>query len=592
VLQRNKSIADPTNRRVFPMRVRRAPTRARRPSAPFTSTSVFTGFAVITAIAVLTASPDALGTLPRAGAPASQRAYSTAARADSGIRVLDIAVPSVTAGEAKAVSDLPSASAESGRLVAHLRRPTVASFSMVGVVWDHGAASSPVTVEVRVRSERGWGDWSELETDADGGPVTTTNDSSFRDGTEPEWVGRATGVEVAVYGHGSAPAGLAVSTIDPGRSAAGIATGDAKAGQVTGKPGSFPRIPEVITRKQWGADESLGDECWDPKYGTTFKAVVVHHTAGSNDYTRAESPAIVRGIYAYHTQSRGWCDIGYNFLIDRFGDVYEGRDGGIRRAVRGAHAGDYNVNTTGISLMGNFDVAYPTLAMKQSLVSLIAWRLGTAYHHAYGKPYIFDHRISRISGHRDVMATACPGQHVYDWLPRLRFLVNQRLGAWASPIERAWKRAGGKESTLGQVRIGELGGYGGHRTVFQHGRTYLSDHGMRTLYSGPILDRYLAWQDIAGPLGYPITNERKVGEGPGRAVLFDGGRIYWSKRTNAQALRSGAILHKYRMLKGALGALGFPRTPVIDRQNFAVAHFQGGSITYDRTTHDTTVEYR
>src|SRR5207342_1405298 len=150
-------------------------------------------------------------------------------------------------------------------------------------------------------------------------------------------------------------------------------------------------------------------ECWDPKYGHTFKAVVVHHTAGSNDYTRAESAAIVRGVYAYHTQSRGWCDIGYNFLIDRFGTVFEGRDGGIRRPVRGAHAGDYNVNTTGISLMGNFDTVDPTHAMKDSLVRMISWRLGAAYHRAYGHPFVFDHRIARISGHRDVMSTACPG---------------------------------------------------------------------------------------------------------------------------------------------------------------------------------------
>jgi uncharacterized protein with LGFP repeats len=463
---------------------------------------------------------------------------------------------------------------------------------MLGVTWDHRGAGGPVTVEVRTLSGGSWSAWTALDTDPDGGPVTTASDTSVRDGTEPEWVGTATGVEVAVYGRGSAPAGLAVSTIDPGRSASDAVPGDTKSGQVTGKPGSFPRIPKIITRKQWGADESLGDECWDPKYGNTFKAVVVHHTAGSNDYTRDESKAIVRGIYAYHTQSRGWCDIGYNFLIDRFGNVFEGRDGGIRRSVRGAHAGDYNVNTTGISLMGNFDTAYPTLAMKQSLVSLIAWRLGTAYHHAYGQPFVYDRRISRISGHRDVMSTACPGQHVYDWLPRLRYLVNERLGKWASPIEARWQRVGGTDSDLGPVRIGELGGFGGHRTVFDHGRMYLGAHGIRTIYNGPILDRYVGWQEIAGSLGYPVTNERPVGDGPGRAVFFDGGRIYWSKRTGAQALRSGAILHKYRLLKGAVGALGFPRTPVIDRTNFAVAHFQGGSITYDRQTHTVSVEYR
>jgi hypothetical protein len=552
---------------------------------------------VVSAVAILVAAPDAIAAQPLVATPGGGGLRASGgnpqpARPQPGIRVSDLAVPSVGAHDPRAVSDPPKTVVAPGRLLAHVRLPSTARFSMLGVTWDHGGASSPLTVEVRTKSGGAWSGWAELETDADGGPVTSKNDSSFRDGTEPEWVGPSTGVEVAVYGHGSAPAGLDVSVIDPGRSPSGALSADTLAGQVTGGPGSFPRIPKVITRKQWGADESLGDECWDPKYGNTFKAVVVHHTAGSNDYTRAESKAIVRGIYAYHTQSRGWCDIGYNFLIDRFGNVFEGRDGGIRRAVRGAHAGDYNVNTTGISLMGNFDLVKPTPAMKQSLVSLIAWRLGTAYHHAYGKPFVFDRPISRISGHRDVMATACPGQYVYDWLPRLRVLVNERLGKWASPIERAWQRTGGKESPLGPVRMGELGGYGGHRTVFQHGRMYLSAKGMHTLYAGPILDRYVAWGDITGDLGYPLTNERKVGDGPGRAVFFDHGRIYWSKRTAAQALRSGAILHKYRMLKGAVGALGFPRTPVIDRKAFAVAHFQGGSISYDRQSHTVSVEYR
>jgi N-acetylmuramoyl-L-alanine amidase/LGFP repeat len=571
------------------MRVRRASTHARRPSALFVSMTV------VSAVAILAAAPDALATRPPIAVPVGSAAdggHAQPARSHSGIRVRSLAVPSVSARDAKVVSDPPKAAATSGRLLAHVRRPSTANFSMLGVTWDHGGASSPVIVEVRTKADGTWSGWVELDTDADGGPVTTKNDASFRDGTEPEWTGSSTGVEVAVYGRGSPPTGLDVSVIDPGPSPSGSLSADTKAGHLTGKPGSFPRIPKIITRKQWGADESLGDECWDPKYGHTFKAVVVHHTAGSNDYRRAESKAIVRGVYAYHTQSRGWCDIGYNFLIDRFGNVFEGRDGGIRRAVRGAHAGDYNVNTTGISLMGNFDLVKPTPAIKQSLVSLIAWRLGTAYHHAYGKPFVFDRPISRISGHRDVMATACPGQYVYDWLPRLRILVNERLGSWSSPIERSWQRAGGKESELGAVRMGELGDDGGHRTVFQHGRMYLSTQGMHTLYAGPILDRYIAWGDITGDLGYPLTNERKVGDGPGRAVFFDHGRIYWSKRTGAQTLRSGAILHKYRMLKAAPGALGFPRTPVIDRNAFTIAHFQGGSIRYDRETQAVSVEYR
>jgi hypothetical protein len=566
------------------MRVRRASARARRSAA-------FIQLTAIAAAAVLVAAPDAnAGPGAHVRADAAAARGSTAADAGARVKVFDVAVPDVSRSDATALQTLAPVDDSAGALLAHVRVPSMSDFSMLGVTWAHGTASGPVRVEVRTRSGDAWSRWTHLETDRDGGPLTAANDASFRDGTEADWVGSATGVEIAVYGKGSAPADLEVSAIDPGESSYDLAAADG--GQVTGGPGSFPSIPNVITRRQWGADESLGDECWDPKYGRTFKAVIVHHTAGSNDYTRDESAAIVRGIYAYHTQSRGWCDIGYNFLIDRFGDVFEGRDGGIRRPVRGAHSGDYNVNTTGISLMGNFDVAYPTRAMKQSLVSLIAWRLGTAYHHAYGKPFIYDHKINRISGHRDVMATACPGRYVYDWLPRLRRLVNERLGDWSSTIEHRWDRAGGKKSRLGPVKVGELVAQGGHRTVFAAGRVYLSDAGVHTLYKGPILERYLHWDEIAGDLGYPRTNERKVGDGPGKRVVFDGGRIYWSKRTDAQALRDGAILDKYVSLHGAAGRLGFPKTEVIDRAAFAVAHFQNGSIKYDRATHTTTVEYR
>jgi uncharacterized protein with LGFP repeats len=351
-------------------------------------------------------------------------------------------------------------------------------------------------------------------------------------------------------------------------------------------------MPTIITRKQWGADESLGDECWDPKYGRTFKAVVVHHTAGSNDYTKNEAAAVVRGILAYHTQSRGWCDIGYNFLVDRFGSIYEGRAGGIRRSVRGAHAGDYNVNTTGISLMGNFDLEKPTLKMKRSLVRLVSWRLGTAYHGAYGHPFIFDHRIDRISGHRDVMSTACPGQYVYDWLPRLRRLVTERIGGYESKIEKVWERDGGKDSDLGVVAIGEQGGDGGRHTTFRHGSIYFDDDGVYTLNDGKILTRYVKTGETRGFLGYPRSNVKTVSSDLGATAEFQGGRIYWSKDTGAQALRRSAVLKKYLSLRGAAGELGFPKTGVFAHADGFKTRFEHGSITYSKTTNSTTVEFR
>ena len=102
----------------------------------------------------------------------------------------------------------------------------------------------------------------------------------------------------------------------------------------------------------------------------------VHHTVNANDYTRAQVPAIIRGIYAYHTQSRGWCDIGYNFLVDRFGRIWEGRYGGVDRPVVGAHTLGYNDDAFAMSAIGNFDVT-PAVGGDAATPTarLFAWKL-------------------------------------------------------------------------------------------------------------------------------------------------------------------------------------------------------------------------
>ncbi len=551
---------------------------------------------------VLSAGPAA-ATQPGVRAPAAagavasppQSAAPAATRGVDGLRVTDVAVAAVPASQQNKTLDalaIGTATLGSGKLLAHVRRPVIHPFSMLGVTWNHQASGKPITIEVRTRSGTGWSAWSELETDADGGPLSPVHDSGFRDGTEPSWVGDASGVELAAFGHGASPRGLTVNTIDPGSSpySAGMLAKQTPVDNA--KPGTFPSIPQIVTRSEWGADESLGDRCWSPRYGHTFKAVIVHHTAGSNGYSRADSAAMVRGIYAYHTEARHWCDIGYNFLIDRFGTIYEGRAGGIRRSVRGAHSGDYNVNTTGVSLMGNFDIALPTHRMKSALVKLVAWRLGTAYHGAYGHPYLFDGRFKRISGHRDVMQTACPGAHVYSWLPKLRRLVANRLGGYESRIQRAWRSGGAMTNPLGLVKVGEQGGDGGRHTTFQHGRMYMSDGRLHTFYLGPVLRRYVAARETRGPLGYPVSNVWRVDGHSGYAAAFQGGRIYWSSATGGEVLVRGAVLKRYLTGRGAAGRLGFPKSGLVRRHNVTRGHFQHGSITYSRITHRTIVRYR
>jgi hypothetical protein len=490
-------------------------------------------------------------------------------------------------------------------LVAHVRTSVSQGSSMLGVTWRHGSVDpSKVFVVVRTRLGSAWSPWSAVDVDADGS--SAAEDDTVRDGTVPVFVGAARSVEVDVYSTTRRPPSeLSIAEIDPGSSAyderlaALSRTSDAanrtatSGGATTTAAASvrdpYPQMPQIVTRREWGADESLGDKCWAPRYGRTFKVVFVHHTAGSNTYTRQESPAIVRGILAYHTQTRGWCDIGYNFLVDRYGTVYQGRAGGIRQAVRGAHAGDYNVDSTGISLMGEFTSEMPTRAMRRSLVALTAWRLGVAYHGGYGKGRINGHAFKRISGHRDAMSTACPGQRVYDWLPTLRSRVQARLDHFMSPLKRRWIAMGGFGSRLGPVRVGEVRDNGGMHTTFVNARAYFKHGVLRSLPAGPLLSSYVRSGETNGPLGYPTT--RQLSPLNGAAAKFEHGALYWSPATQSRLLKGGKVLHRYRSLNGPNGPLGFPKTHFRNTKVSRFVRFQHGTITYDKSTGRVAVTY-
>jgi flagellar hook assembly protein FlgD len=184
--------------------------------------------------------------------------------------------------------------------------------------------------------------------------------------------------------------------------------------------------PVIVTREQWHADEEIVRA--KPLIAKTLKLAVVHHTAGTNNYTPAQAAAIVRGIEEYHVEGNGWNDIGYNFLIDRYGTIYEGRGGGITRNVIGAHSEGFNTGTVGISLLGNFLTAVPPKAQQDALVKLLAWRLDVAHidplsNVAYTSGGNAKFKAGKvvtlrvISGHRDTGPSECPGNGAYALLP-------------------------------------------------------------------------------------------------------------------------------------------------------------------------------
>ncbi|HET8643298.1 MAG TPA: N-acetylmuramoyl-L-alanine amidase [Pseudonocardiaceae bacterium] len=379
------------------------------------------------------------------------------------------------------------------------------TFSMVGVRW---AGQRPATIEVQARRpDGGWRSWTAIE------PMASSPDgASAPAATEPLWLGASTGVRVrSDVDEGK----LEVVLIDPGTS-----TSDQQpvTTQAAGKP-------PVISRAGWGADESI--RCDDPiDYVDTVKAAVIHHTAGTNDYTMAESAAIVRGIYAYHAQTLGWCDIGYNALVDKYGQIFEGAYGGLERAVRGAHTGGFNTYTFGVSMMGLYTGVAPTSAQQESVSQLVAWKLGRGYRDPRGQVtlvsggggtsrYPADTPVTLpvIFGHRDTNFTECPGDDGYPRLPAIRDRVAALVGDWTdTPVYRKWQALGGESGPVGSPHRIELAAAGGGLSTWFAGgwpnaAIYWSATTGAHEVHGPIAQR---WADTLGAetgiLGYPVTD--------------------------------------------------------------------------------------
>jgi hypothetical protein len=121
---------------------------------------------------------------------------------------------------------------------------------------------------------------------------------------------------------------------------------------------------------------------------------------------------------------------------------------------------------------------------------------------------------------------------------------------------------------------------------------YSSSAGVRTLYSGPVLRRYLATGETSGPLGYPKSRVMRLGGGPGLSARFKRGRIYYAPRAGAYALERSPVLTKYIRMNSALGRLGFPRSRVIATRHGAFANFQHGTIRFVRSSGRVVVDFK
>ncbi|MGX1758773.1 peptidoglycan recognition protein family protein [Streptomyces lydicus] len=443
---------------------------------------------LVTCLGAVCTAALALSLAPAAGAhavPAPAPAPAPAPRATStpelpgSTQSLPVPTPGAAAPDA---TDRDSATVPAPGTLG-LPARTVRPFSLLGVVWDDAAAELHGRVQVRTRATgtTRWSGWQDVQVHNDDAPdlgSAERHGSDVRGGTSPLWVGNSDAVQLRITPASSdraaatVPAGLRLELVDPGRTprglraaqadppapvsaGAGAAAASAANGLLAplgateipalGQVASLADIaaagllsperayvgarPRIVTRAGWGADEDLREKAFI--YTDTVRAAFVHHSGSGNDYSCDEAPALIRAMYRFHVKSNGWRDIGYNFLIDKCGTVYEGRAGGVAKPVMGAHTLGFNADSTGIAVLGTFTDTEPPRRAVDAIARLTAWKLGlygvdprkmTKLLSAGGNRFPKGSKVPLhvISGHRDGFTTDCPGQYLYDKLGATR----------------------------------------------------------------------------------------------------------------------------------------------------------------------------
>ncbi|MGW2281848.1 peptidoglycan recognition protein family protein [Streptomyces sp. NPDC001770] len=223
-----------------------------------------------------------------------------------------------------------------------------------------------------------------------------------------------------------------------------------------------PAEPRIVSRAAWHADETIVKE--KAQYTGAARAVFIHHTNNGNRYDCDDAPEMLRAVQSDHVNDEGWDDIGYNFVVDRCGTIYEGRAGGVTRSVRGAHTKGFNADTVGIAALGTF--TDPNTPVPQPMLDAIeriaAWKLrpgtdpqgmvtlvSTNSESLYPKGNSAD--LNVISGHRDSYGTDCPGDALYAKLPEIRekTAALRKAASGSADLLPAKARATGKR-TAGQ----------------------------------------------------------------------------------------------------------------------------------------------
>ncbi|NYG58304.1 hypothetical protein BJ980_001227 [Nocardioides daedukensis] len=325
------------------------------------------------------------------------------------------------------------------------RTVTTDRFTMVAATW----AGEDPGVEVRTRTEGRWTGWVELESLADG-PSSGEGNEAPDGASDLIWVGDSDRLQVRTERTAD---DLEMVLINPGVAAADddpVPPAPAPESPGVESPETTDQTPTVTTsatrrtvprptiysRKQWGADESWKNG--SPRYTDMMKQVHVHHTVNANDYRSWQTAGILRGIYRYHTKTLGWFDIGYNFLVDRFGRIWEGRSGGVGNLVQGAHTLGFNHNSVGVAVIGNYETRTASRTVLRALADISAWKFDRGNRYPVGKIWMTSTGsdkfpkgksvyLYKVDGHRNTNDTSCPGRYLYAELPKLRNMIYHRM---------------------------------------------------------------------------------------------------------------------------------------------------------------------
>ena len=499
--------------------------------------------------------------------------------------------------------------------------------SLIGFTFSE--SKSNIRIQVRTKQGSEWGNWNTLDEEE--------QEEAQNKGSEPMTVSNASAVQMRILGD-SAPSEAELVLVDskqgPGDAqavaendpvelddqvsgdSAGAETApeqstedatdaeaasaenvDAAAGAtVTNQnyvPGSSTvstvakkvSKPKIGSRSSWGAKAYRGS----PDYASGIKQAVVHHTSGSNSYSAADVPGIIRGIQAYHQQGRGWNDIGYNVVADKYGRLWHARGGDVSKAVIGAHVAGHNTGTFGISVLGTYNSAAPPKKTRDAVASAIAWK--------FSINGISKATKSNLVGHRDLGQTDCPGDAFYAKMGEMRSTVNSILKTGEQPSDGKDDKKDDDKKTekpkpktsiekyaekhkLGKALGKEYsvkGISGAKAQKFEKGTVYWSKKTGAYHLSGAIASAYKG--DAVTDLGLPTSAEKGGLKGGGAAQRFEKGSFYWSKDTGAH-YTSGTIM-KYWGDKGTVkGHLGYPKSDVVYKKGRGEQLFEGARLVW------------